>query len=356
MTEVVAILPGTVADPATPSGGNIYDRHLCQELAAAGRPVREIAVDGDWPRPGPAARARLADILAGLPDGTVVLADGLVVCGVPEVVAPHAGRLRLAVLVHLPLADETGLAPADASALDAAERATLAVADAVLATSDWTARRLVDGHGLAAGRVHVARPGVAPGPLAAGSPGGGRLACVASVTPRKGHDVLVDALATVADLDWECTCAGALTAAGHVERVRSRIAHYGLTERVRLVGPRAGAALAATFGAADLLVLPSHAETYGMVVTEALARGVPVLTTEVGGAPEALGRAGDGSLPGMLVPPGDPAALGGALRRWLTDAGLRERLRAAAGRRRAGLAGWDATAATVAGVLDGLRR
>ena len=87
-------------------------------------------------------------------------------------------------------------------------------------------------------------------------------------------------------------------------------------------------------------------ETYGMVVTEALARGLPVVASDVGGVSEALGHGG------LLVPPDDPAALATALRGWLTDAGLRERLRRAARERRETLPSWSATTSVVAGVLS----
>jgi len=352
---VVVVLPGNVDDPTAPSGGNVYDRQVCTGLAAAGWPVREIALPGDWPRPDRTSRAALADLLATLADGTVVLIDGLVACGVPEVIGPHADRLRLAVLVHLPLADETGLDPAEAAELDLAERAVLGSA-AVIATSDATARQLAARHGLAADRIRVAVPGVAPAPLANRDPAGRRLLCVASVTPRKGHDVLVEALATVTDLDWECLCVGALTAAAYVDRVRQRIAYHRLGDRVTLAGPRAAATLAGTYADADLLILPSHAETYGMVITEALACGIPVLASDVGGVPQAVGRTDAGERPGRLVPPDDPAALGAAVRRWLTDGDERERLRAAAVARRAGLPDWADTAAAVGAVLHELSR
>ncbi|MFV2098992.1 glycosyltransferase family 4 protein [Micromonospora sp. LOL_013] len=353
---IVVVLPGNVDDPTAPSGGNVYDRQVCTGLAAAGWPVREIAVPGDWPCPDRTSRAALADLLATLADGTVMLIDGLVACGVPEVIGPHADRLRLAVLVHLPLADETGLDPAEAAELDLAERAALSAAAAVIATSDATARQLAARHGLAADRIRVAVPGVPPAPLANRDPTGRRLLCVASVTPRKGHDVLVEALATVADLDWECLCVGALTAAAYVDRVRQRIAYHRIGDRVTLAGPRAATTLAGTYADADLLILPSHAETYGMVVTEALACGIPVLASDVGGVPQALGRTYAGERPGRLVPPADPAALGAAVRRWLTDGGERERLRAAAVARRAGLPGWADTAAAVGAVLHELSR
>jgi glycosyltransferase involved in cell wall biosynthesis len=355
MRRVYAILPGGVDDLAAPSGGNRYDRRVCAGLAAAGWRVTELPVEGGWPSPSAAERAALAGTLAAVPDGAPVLVDGLVACGVPDVVEPAARRLPLAVLVHLPLADETGLPVAAAARLDALERRTLRAATAVIATSASTAARLVAHHGLAPDRVHAAAPGVDPAPLAAGSAEGGRLLCVAAVTPRKAQDVLVEALATVAGTRWTCTFAGALDRdAGFAARVRRLVEAHGLGGRVRFAGPLAGAALDAAYGDADLLVLPSHAETYGMVVTEALAHGVPVLSTAVGGVPEALGRVADG-VPGTLVPRGDPAALAAALASWLTDADLRERLRATAKARRDTLPGWDATVRSVAGVLERMR-
>jgi glycosyltransferase involved in cell wall biosynthesis len=350
---VHVVLPGVVDDPAAPSGGNTYDRRICEGLSAAGRPVRRIAVPGAWPRPRPEDRRALSAALATIPDGAAALLDGLVACGVPDVLLPHASRLRLVVLVHLPLADETGLHPDDAAELDTAERRTLQVAVAVVSTSAAVGCHLVQHHGLPAARVHVAPPGVDPAPLTAGTDGGRRLLCVASVTPRKGHDVLVKALSRLADRPWSCDCAGPLDGASdHVALVRRLLIQHGLENRVRLVGPRTGDDLAALYATADLLVLPSRAEPYGMVITEALARGVPVLATAVDGVPEALGRARDGGLPGMLVPPGDPAALADALRRWLDEPDLRNRLRTAAGERRATLGGWEETTSVLAEVLD----
>lgn len=351
--EMYVVVPGDVDDVDLPSGGNAYDRRVCQGLRALGRRVREVAVAGSWPRPGTDALAELARSLARLPDGAVALVDGLVACGVPEVIVPAAGRLRLTVLVHLPLADETGLAPAVAADLDARERDTLRAARTVVATSDWAAARLVQHHGLDASRVRVVVPGVDPAPLAPGTDGASALLCVASVTERKGHDVLVGALSELGELGWSCSCVGPLTRdPGYVTRLRELVERRGLTGRVRFTGPRAGHQLAAAYAAADLLVLPSRAETYGMVLTEALARGIPVVASSVGGVPEAIGTAPDGALPGMLVPPGDPAALADALRHWLVTQEQRRLLREAARGRRGTLNTWTATSRRMAGVLD----
>ncbi|WP_200207563.1 glycosyltransferase family 4 protein [Micromonospora coerulea] len=339
MTAVHVVLPGDIDDPATPSGGNRYDRRVCAGLAAAGWTVREHPVPGRWPRPGAGERAALAGVLAALPDGAPVLLDGLVAATVPEVLGPQARRLRLVVLVHLPL--ETH-----------AEAGALATATAVVTTSEWTRRRLLDRYPLPADRVRAAPPGVDPAPPAAASVAGTALLCVAAVSPHKGHDVLVAALATIADLPWTCQLVGPLTRdPAFVDALRRQLADTGLDDRVPLAGPRTGPALAAAYAAADLLVLPSRGETYGMVVTEALARGVPVLGSDVGGLPEALGQAPDGSRPGLLVPPDDPAALAGALRRWLTEPALRARLRRSARDRRATLTDWTVTTNRLATVL-----
>ena len=342
MTWLHVILPNDIDDPATPSGGNAYDRRVCRGLAAVGWSVREHAVRGAWPSPLPAERADLARVLATVPDNAVVLLDGLVASAVPDVLLPQARRLRLVVLVHMPLGDD-------------AEGEAFAGASAVITTSGWTRQRLLDRYGLPADRVHVATPGVDPASVVPGSDAGSELLCVAAVTPHKGHDLLTEALATITDLPFSCVCVGALSRdPGFVDRLRRLARAYGLSDRIRFAGPLTGDALDAAYAAADLLVLPSRGETYGMVVTEALARGIPVLAAAVNGLPEALGRAPDGSLPGMLVEPGDPAALAGALRRWLGDAGVRRRLRRSARDRRTTLTGWAATAELVSNILTGL--
>lgn len=349
------VLPAGVDDPSRPSGGNAYDRRVCLDLPGFGWQVRKVLAAGDWPSPSADDRAALARALRELPDGAVVLLDGIVACGVPEVVVPEAERLRLAVLVHLPLGDETGLAPEVAAALDAKERAVLRAVPAVIATSDWAVRRIVSHHGLAPEKVHVAAPGADIAPLASGTDGVSRLLCVAAVTPRKGQHRLVEALATVTDLRWSCVLVGGVDQdPEYVAHLRELIARHGLQDRLHLAGPQAGAELDASYAAADLMVLTSYAETYGMAVTEALARGIPVLATDVGGLPEAVGRAPDGGVPGILVPPENPAALAAELRGWFGEADVRRRLKSAARGRRASLNGWASTAKSLAGVLSRL--
>jgi glycosyltransferase involved in cell wall biosynthesis len=341
VTGVHFIVPEGIDDPARPSGGNTYDRRLRRGLAALGWAVHEHAVRD---------AADLARAVRSIPDDAVVLLDGLIASPSPEALVPHARRLRQVVLVHMPL----GHRP-QRGEIRARERAVLAAASAVVTTSAWSKRRLGELYALPADRVHVAEPGVDAAGLAPGSAAGDALLCVAALTPGKGHDVLLDGLATATDLTWRCACMGSLDRdPAFAAAVRRRARDRGLADRVRFPGARTGPELDRAYAAADLLVLASHAETYGMVLTEALARGLPVLAAEVGGVTEALGHGDDGTRPGLLVGPGDPAALGAALRAWLEDAELRGRLRRAARQRRASLRPWAATTADVAGVLEGV--
>ena len=354
-SPVHVVMPGDVADPAAPSGGNVYDLRVCAGLAALGRPVRRHLVGGSWPVPRRSARAELARTLAAVPDGGCALLDGLVGCGVPEIVVPHARRLRLVVLVHLPLGDEVGADPAAAAELARREGETVRAATAVVATSAFAAQRVAELHGVPAERLHVVTPGTDPAPIATGTDGASRLLAVGAMTPTKGHDVLVAALAAVADLPWAATIAGPVQRdSAHAATVRHLVEVHGLGGRVEIVGPQSPERLATTYAATDLLIQPSRVEMYGMAVAEALARGIPVLASATGGLPSTIGHTRGGAPAGLLVAPGDPSALATALRRWLGDAGMRRRLRLAAVARRGDRTGWGVTSRCLSSILDGV--
>ena len=347
VTAVHVVVPDGIDDPAMPSGGNAYDRRICHGLAEIGWPVHVHAVPGSWPRPDAAAYAALAGVVQDLPEGALTVLDGLVASTAPKVLVPHANRLRLVPLVHMPLGQDT--ADGDARMR---EGAVLSAAASVVTTSAWSRRRLLELYSLPGDLVHVAEPGVDAAPLSPGTATGGGLLCVAAVIPGKGHDVLLDALATMTDLSWDCLCVGSMDRdPAFAERLRRRLSGGGIEDRVRFAGPLTGADLDRSYEAADLLVLPSRGETYGMVVTEALARGLPVVATDVGGVAETLGHGTGAVRPGLLVPADDPAALAAALRTWLGDTAVRLSWRRAARERRASLAGWSTTASVLAGVL-----
>ena len=289
----------------------------------------------------------VADVVAQLPDDSVVLVDGIIASALPEVFVPAARRVRLVVLVHM-------LFVSDASRV---ESESLSAAKAIIATSRWTRDKLLSEHGLAADRVHVAHPGVDAAELVTGRPDGRRLLCVAAVAEHKGHDTLISALDRIADLPWHCTFVGSLDREpDFVDALRRQLTNTRIEDRVTFTGARARAALSQEYATADLVVLASRSESYGMVLTEALARGIPVVATDVGGIPEAVGGASDGTAPGLLVASGDATALAAALARWLQDSQLRQRLRDAARDRRRSLPTWRSCTEQVAEVLAGVAR
>jgi glycosyltransferase involved in cell wall biosynthesis len=346
------VVPDSIDDPTHPSGGNVYDRKVIRFLTRSGWTIHEHAIAGGWPGPDRRSECALAESLGRIPDNSVVVIDGLVACTVPSVVVPAAVRLRLVVLMHLPIGDQP---PGhELPRAHEQERSVLTAASAIIATSEWTRRLLLRIYGdLDPRRVHVATPAVDAAPSVAGTPCGGQLLCVAAVTWQKGLDLLLTALSMLTPLSWHCTCVGVLDREpAFAAKLRRRAATNGLTDRIIFTGPVVGAALDRLYASSDLLLLPSRGETYGMVLTEALARGLPVIATAVGGVPDTIGRARTGQRPGLLLPPNDPTVLAEAIRRWLDDEALRVTLRHAATLRRTTLPSWSSTAQCIAGVLE----
>lgn len=351
MNVVHIVAPEGINDATRPSGGNTYDRQLIDGLRAQGFAIVETAVAGSWPAPPEESLNALTTVLSAVANGGVVLIDGLVASASSDVLIPQATRLRLVILMHMPLGSQPG---ADVS-IQVAEQVSLAAASAVITTSNWTRSWLIDHYALAPELIHVAEPGVEPSEIASVSSHGGRFICVAAVVPHKGQDVLVEALTRLTERDWDCRFVGNnMLDPDFLARLRQRIHETDLAERIQFVGPRVGAALASTYASADLLVAPSRTDTYGMVVTEALARGIPVVATTAGGLATTLGIVEERGRPGMLVPPDDPIILAGALRTWLNDQTTRQRLREFALLRRSTLNLWTDTARDVSHVLRGV--
>jgi glycosyltransferase involved in cell wall biosynthesis len=351
------VLPG---DPDTATGGYRYDRRILAGLQALGWGVQLCRLHDGFPHPDEAALQHAAGALAALPDGALVVADGLAFGALPDLAHRHAGRLRWVALVHHPLALETGLAPEECERLFAGEQRALAAARRVVVTSAATARALA-AYGVPQARIHVVEPGTDPAPLArnaltrtgslsAAQAPGLTLLCVATLSARKGHAVLLEALAPLADRPWTLQCAGSLTRdPATAQSLRQAIDRLGLGGRVHLLGELDEAGLQGLYAQADVFVLPSFHEGYGMVLAEALARGLPVVSTTAGAIPDTVPAHA-----GVLVPPGDPAALGEALARLMDDAGWRARLAEGARAARGRLAGWPQAAARFATVLEGV--
>ena len=342
------IVPG---DPAQHTGGYLYDAHIVTELRRLGWTVAVHGLLGRFPEADATARDALERTLATLPSGRLVVVDGLALGGLPEVAIRHGCRLRLVALVHHPLADERGLSPARRHCLLASERAALAAVRRVITTSPWTARRLAD-FGLQPSRVRTVEPGVTPLALARADGEPPRLLCVGSVSPRKGQDLLVRALARLRDTPWHCDCIGSSTRdPDFAGAVAGLIHEAGLDDRIQFHGECDDARLRAAYAGADLFVLPSHYEGYGMVVTEAIAAGLPVLTTTGGALSETLPPGA-----GIVVPPDDVDALTEALAALIGDRARRHALREGARKARAALRDWPQAGAEFAAALSGMER
>jgi glycosyltransferase involved in cell wall biosynthesis len=339
------VVPGPL-DQRT--GGYIYDRRMAHGLRALGWQVRVHELEGTFPITDAAARTAAAACLDACRfEPGVLLIDALALPAFADLV--DALPSPWLALVHHPLALETGLDEAEAAALGTLERRLLAGAARIIVTSRGTARDLAAGYGIGEGCAGIVPPGTDPAPQAPGSGGPETiLLCVGALTPRKGHAVLIDALARLRDLDWRLVCVGSTVRdRSTAEDVLRSVAAKGLRERVRFVGEQDEGGLGFWYSRADLCVLASYHEGYGMVLAEALARGLPVIATRAGAIPDTVPDDA-----GHLVPPGDPAAMAEALRRVLCEPEHRASLRRGAAAARQRLPGWPEAVRAFAAELE----
>lgn len=342
-----------VPDPGgTPSGGHTYNDRILRCWAERGYPARPVTVGGGWPHPDDAARDRLAEALRAHP---VSLVDGLVgACCPQHIQEAVATGHRVVLLIHLPLADETGLSLDQARDFEGLERWAAHAATAVVATSKTAADDVRRRHELGEdGVVGAVPPGADQRPVTASSGGdrGGvpRLGTLASVTPRKNQSGLVEGLALVADRPWSAEFVGPQPDPAYAAAVRDRAAALGIADRITLPGVLDDADLERFWTRLDLLVLPSLHETYGLVVTEALAHGIPAVVSRGTGAVEALAgtscAGGDPADPaGALIDPRSPEDIARVLGGWLDDPRTRTAWHERALARRAELRPWSAAA------------
>jgi glycosyltransferase involved in cell wall biosynthesis len=338
----VFAIPG---DINLPTGGYAYDRRVMALLPSYGVGVQHLALPATFPSPSAGELALTARLIAATP-GSVLMIDGLAYGAMPAQIICGFERPVVA-LVHHPLCLETGLSESRQRELYALERTALALARHVIATSAMTRQILARDFSVTEAKITVAEPGTERTPRAQGSGHPVQILAVGSLVPRKGYDVLVRALAPLADRDWHATIAGAVDRdPATTSALNAAIAAAGLADRFKLVGPVSEAELGRLYAAADLFVLPSLFEGYGMALAEALARGLAIVCTSgiaaVETAPEEAA---------IKVVPGDAQALSQAIRRLLDDTDLRQRMAAAAWTAGQRLPQWPDTAQRVAGVI-----
>ncbi len=341
MIRATFAIPG---DLSTPTGGYHYARRLMEAGPAGGLALDHLALPDGFPFPDAEAVDGALAAMRNAPPDRPLLVDGLAYGALPSdglrrVPAP------LAVLLHHPLALETGLAPEGAARLETSERAALGVARAVATPSEPTAAQVSEMFGVPREAITVARPGLDRGPLAARRGDPPVILSVGTLTPRKDHATLIAALGRVVDRPWRAVIVGDATRdPACAAMLREAAAPLG--DRVAFPGQLDSAALDDAYAGADLFCLPSRYEGYGMVYAEAMTRGLPLVVAR-NAAAEAL-------LPpdaALMTPPGDAEALAAALAAVLDDRDRADRMAEAAREAAEAFPGWENTASVIAAML-----
>jgi glycosyltransferase involved in cell wall biosynthesis len=346
--RVAFAVPG---DLAMPTGGYGYDRRIIQELRRLGWRVDVADIGGGFPFPTIAQRATALAILSAVPAGCPTVLDGLAFGALPE-----AGALRchkpLIALVHQPLALDPGLDTKHSDTFRESERAALSAAARVVVTSEATARILISDYGVPTQRISVVRPGNDPVPPARGSNDGVvRLLSIGSVLPIKGYDVLIAAVATLKEMPWRLTIAGDRTRnPAAAAQLDTDIEAHGLGNRITVLGAVPPERIMELYLASDVFVLASRFEGYGMALAEAIAHGLPVVSTTAGAIPDTVPPGA-----GLLVSSDDAAALAGALRDLISDSTERRRLATIARAAAAQLPTWQDSARLFADAIESVK-
>ncbi len=343
MAELYFAIPG---DINTLTGGYAYDRRLIAELRALGHNIEHLCLSNRFPVPDAEALADAAAQFAALPDHSIVIADGLAYGVLDTIAEQHAARLNIIALCHHPLMLEAGLSSDQAQQLFLTEQRALHAAKAVMVTSATTGKILTERFTIPAEKIVLALPGTDPQPFSPCTGNPPLLLTLATLTRRKAHDVLIDALATIKHLEWSARfVGGAEFDPEWVLFLKQKVATYGLEQRIIFTGTIANTA--SEYSAADVFVLPSLFEGYGMAFAEALSFGLPIVAARTGAVPDVVPDSA-----GILVAPHDSIALADALQNLLTDASLRQQLQTGAQAAARNLPSWADTAAVVAHLIN----
>ena len=343
--RLIFAIPG---DLATLTGGYGYDRKLIARLEARGVEVAHRQLSASFPFPGEADLGDAVAIINSDRNGAPVLIDGLAFGAMPREIVRAIGSPLIA-LIHHPLGLEAGLTAADSARLIETERAALAITDHVAVTSPATRATLLADFGVPPQKISVAEPGTDRASRATGSGGATmELLAVGAIVPRKGFDVLVSALSSLRSLDWRLRIVGSrardLKASADLQALIDR---EGLSDRIELAGERNADELAGLYTATDVFCMSSHYEGYGMALAEAMARGLPIVTTTGGAAADTVPD--DAAI---KVPPGDIAAFRDGLRTMIVDRDARRRFSDASWRAGQALPSWDDAARIVADAVS----
>jgi len=343
--EVVFVVPGEIS---TQSGGYSYDRRLMSELRLQGRNVSHLPIGASYPDPTAADELHAAAALAKLPPDCIVIIDGLAL-GALDTNVVASLRAELVALIHHPLAHEGGLDNASKERLLTTERENLKHAVRVIVPSPHTARLLATEYQVSTDLITVATPGTDSVEQVAKQLDPPLILSVGIQVPRKGHDVLLRALASIKSLAWQTVIVGTELDSDYAASLATLTHQLGLSDRVEFKGQLSDADLSAIYGSASIFALATRYEGYGMVFGEALAHGLPIVSCNVGAVPDTVP-----SMAGLLVEPDDPAVFGEALAKLLESPDLRREMTSAALQAAQSLISWEDSARLVGQMLDSL--
>ena len=343
MTELYFAIPG---DINTLTGGYTYDRRLIAELRALGHKINHLQLSTDFPAPTADALADAAAQFAALPDQAIVVVDGLAYGVMENIAEQQSKRLNIIALCHHPLMLEAGLSSEQSQQLFLSEQRALNAAKAVIVTSAMTGKILIEKFSIPASKITVALPGTDRQLFSSCMGNPPVLLTIATLTRRKAHDVLIDALARIQHLEWSARfVGGAEFDPEWTLLLKQKIAAHNLEQRIIFTGAITNTAT--EYSGADLFVLPSLFEGYGMAFAEALSFGLPIVAARAGAVPDVVPDSA-----GVLVPPHNSVALAEALQKLLTDKTFRNRLQTGAQTAARALPDWKETATAVALLIN----
>lgn len=335
-------------DLSTPTGGYAYDRRMIAELQHLGWRIDVVGLGEGFPWPSDQTRVAAKMRLMAVQSNCPIVVDGLAFGVLPDEGWQIRAGHPIVALVHHPLAMEYGLSVDQAMTLRGRERMALACTTRVVTTSDWIAHCLAEDYAVPLDKVVVVPPGIDPAPMSPGSSDGiVRLLSVGAIVPRKGFDVLIAGLATLSELPWRLSIAGACRDPMTAAKLDEDIERFRLRNRVKVLGAVSPKCLAELYRNADAFVLASRLEGYGMAYAEALAHGLPVIGTTAGAIPYTVPANA-----GVLVAPDDAGALSSGLRQVIADVDFRRKLAESARRAASRLPAWRDSAAVFANVLE----
>ncbi|MEM7718496.1 MAG: glycosyltransferase family 4 protein [Pseudomonadota bacterium] len=338
-------IPG---DITTRTGGYIYERRLLESLRDTGRAVRHLQIGASFPNPTPQDMADLIAQLTALPEGTPVILDGFLSATIDTQALSRLSVLTVA-MVHHPLALESGLTPERRDFLYRIERDNLGLVSHVLVPSPHTAQTLIERYGVPADHITIARPGTDRFETSGARAKPPLILSVGIQHPRKGHDILLRALAKLTSHDWKAVIVGTPYDAAYAKTLGMTRNALGLAERVQITGRVSDEMLKQLYGEASIFALATRYEGYGLVFDEALVAGLPIVSCRTGAVGDTVPEKA-----GLLVPPDDPSAFAEALGTVLTDHTHRRTMANAAARAGGSLPSWMDTAHLVGDVLDRL--